>query len=205
MKITNKLKELNILPDIELVFNIQSNIKTEKCLEILIERHSALCVDIANKYMSRESNSNLREEIVRDKDYQIYQSALKFDSRKGAKFSTYLGNEVKWKCLNVFNKSIKRKFVSVESDNIQYFSLSQDKPQEESSDIFNLIINNTSKHPDSRVGKIFNLRYIVGKNNSVMPWKNISETLGMSIQGCINIHNSAIKNMKNKIRKEINE
>ncbi len=205
MKNTNKLKELNVMSDVDLVSYIQLNTKTEKCLEILIERHSALCVDIANKYMSSNSNSNLRDEIVREKDYQIYQAALKFNNSKGAKFSTYLGNEVKWKCLNVFNKSIKRKFVSVESDNIQYFSLSQDKPSEESSDIFNLIINDTKKHPDSRVGKIFNLRYIVGKNNSVMPWKNISEKIGMSIQGCINIHNSAINNMKKKIRKEINE
>lgn len=205
MKTTNKLKEFNNLSDIELVFNIQSNIKTEKCLDVLIERHSALCVDIANKYMSSESNSNLREDILRDKDYHIYQSALKFNKSKGAKFSTYLGNEVKWKCLNIFNKSIKRKFVSVDSDNIQYLSLPQDKPRRESNDIFELIINDTKKHPDSRVGKIFNLRYIVGKNNSVMPWKNISETIGMSIQGCINIHNSTIKNMKNKIRKEINE
>ena len=38
-----------------------------------------------------------------------------------------------------------------------------------------------------------------------MPWKNISEKLKMSIQGCINIHDAAIKKFGNKIRKEIKE
>ena len=38
-----------------------------------------------------------------------------------------------------------------------------------------------------------------------MPWKNISEDLEMSIQGCINLHNSALAQFKSKIRKEIQD
>ena len=197
--------DLNVYSDNELVFNIQKNIKTEKCLSVLIDRHSALCVDLINKFINRGSNITMMEEMIKEKDYQIYQSALKFNPNKGAKFSTYLGNEIKWKCLNCFNKSIKRDFVPVENESVQYFATVKDQDENEKEDIFSLIIDNAKSHPDSRVGKIFNLRYVVGKNNSVMPWKHISEKIGMSIQGCINIHNSAINNIKHKIRKEINE
>ena len=44
------------------------------------------------------------------------------------------------------------------------------------------------------------MRYITGERNRVMPWKKISEELNMSIQGCINIHNSAIEKFKIELK-----
>ena len=61
--------------------------------------------------------------------------------------------------------------------------------------IFNII----DHHPDERVQQIFHLRYIDPQYNKLTPWKKVSKELNMSIQGCINIHNSAIK----VIRKEL--
>ena len=55
------------------------------------------------------------------------------------------------------------------------------------------------KDPDLRVRKIFELRYLIGEDNKVMPWKKIAKKLDLSIQGCINIHNSFITKIKNKI------
>ena len=46
------------------------------------------------------------------------------------------------------------------------------------------------------------MRYIIGERNKVMPWKKISEELNMSIQGCINIHNSTIDKIKTEINKD---
>jgi len=182
--------------DEELINNIQNNKSTEKCLHILINRHSGICIEMINSYMSSGYNISLRQEMIDDKDYQIYESALKFDSSKGTKFSTYLGNEIKWKCLNMYNKNKKRQHIPVEEDLINYFSyLSKDEGEDVSED-FNEIINKAQSYSDRRIGRIFYLRYVVGKNNSVMPWKSISNELKMSIQGCINIHNSFIENFK---------
>lgn len=200
------MKDLKESSDIELVSNIKLNNNTEKSLKILIDRHSGLCVDIINNTMSSRCHTNLKLELINERDYSIYQAALKYDKNKGTKFSTHLGNEIKWKCLNAYNKSKRNKTIPVEGDLIDYFShCTKDIPVEKDDGIFNLIIQKASKHPDKRVGKIFHLRYVVGQNNSVMPWKNISKDIGMSIQGCINIHNLIIKNMKHRIRKEINE
>ena len=190
--------------DEQLTASIQGNKDTEKCLEVLINRHSGLCIDMINGYISQNYNETLRQELIKEKDYQIYHSALRFDPDRGSKFSTYLGNEIKWKCLNIYNKTKKRQTVPVEESLINYFSYGV-TPSEfsDKSEIFENIMDQAKTHPDKRVWIIFNLRYIEGKKNTVMPWKNISEHLKMSIQGCINIHDSALKQFTTKIRKEI--
>jgi len=195
----------NIMRDEDLATSIQKNKNSDVCLNILIERHSGLCVEMINSYMSRNYNETLRSEMIKEKDYDIYTSALKFNPTKGAKFTTYLGNEIKWKCLNLYNKNKKNPTLNIEDNLINYFNFIHNEPNNENTEVFNNIISKAEKHPDKRVGQIFKLRYVVGKKNSVMPWKYISKSLNMSIQGCINIHDSALENFRKKIRKEINE
>jgi len=55
-------------------------------------------------------------------------------------------------------------------------------------------------HKDERVKKIINLRYKIGEGNKTMPWKNISEKINVSIQGCINIHDRFIEEIKKEIQ-----
>jgi len=190
------MTDYNKIEDKELILNIKKNKSTDKCLNVLIDRHSGICIDMINSYMSSGYNSSLRQELIDDKDYQIYESALKFDPDKGTKFITYLGNEIKWKCLNMYNKSKKRLHLPVEENLINYFNYLSKEDDVDTSEKFNEIINKAQSYSDKRIGKIFYLRYVVGKNNSVMPWKNISSNLNMSIQGCINIHNAFIENFK---------
>jgi len=199
---TNNYYEMQ---DEDLVLNIQKGEFTEACLDVLIERHSGLCIDLINNYVSKHHNDSLRQELIQEKDYQIYNSALKYKSDKGSKFSTYLGNEIKWKCLNIYNSQKRKPSIPVEEHMINYFSYhSKDKnTNEEDKEIFSEVIKQASKHPDKRVGQIFHLRYIEGQKNNVMPWKHISKKLNMSIQGCINIHDSALEFFKYKINKEI--
>ena len=68
--------------------------------------------------------------------------------------------------------------------------------KEEAFSLFQTILN---KEKDLRIKKIIDLRYNVD-NNKLTPWRKISESLDMSIQGCINIHNRFI----NKVKKELN-
>jgi hypothetical protein len=193
--------------DEELVKDIQLGENTEECLEVLIDRHSGLCIDLINGYVSKNYNDSLRQELIKEKDYQIYNSALKYKPDKGTKFSTYLGNEIKWKCLNIHNSNRRRKTVPVEETVISYlnYSCKDSKKPDDYGEILNTIINHAQNHPDKRVGQIFQLRYIEGQKNGVMPWKTISKKIGMSIQGCINIHDNAISLFKNKMKKEINK
>jgi hypothetical protein len=63
-------------------------------------------------------------------------------------------------------------------------------------DVENLknIFKIVGKSNDTRVQKIFKMRYS-GKNK-LTPWKKIAKKLDLSIQGCINIHNKYLEEIK---------
>ena len=190
------------LNDIDLVNNIKEDIETENSLKLLIERHSGIYLDIVNSYMRSCPYPNLKTDIINDKDLTIYNSALKYNESRGAKFSTFLGNEAKWKCLNASNKN-KRigKFIEM---NESKFVQDEENPQipenkfkfeEEVLQSFNEELKN---QPDERIKEIFLMRY--SGNRKLTPWRKISEKMNLSIQGCINIHNAALENISKNIK-----
>jgi len=130
----------------------------------------------------------------------VYNAGLKYDHTKNTKFSTFLGNEAKWACLNQYNKNKKYLIADTDESRFMYENnmIEQDKPFVDEVTL-NKIFNIIEHHPDERVQQIFRLRYIDPQYNKLTPWKQVSKKLNMSIQGCINIHNSAIK----VIRKEL--
>jgi len=155
-----------------------------------------------NNYVPSNTIFTNKHELINDKEYNIYQAALKYDPTRGAKFSTYLGNETKWMCLNIYNKNKKNPEVSVED---LYTEISNDftKSEHEESirqELFNKIMEIIKNYPDERIMKIFTMRYIDGSKNKTMPWKSVSEEIDMSIQGCINIHDSTINKLKIKLK-----
>ena len=192
------------LSDNELVKNIQNSVDSEDSLKELVCRHSGIYLDMVHGYSSKNNPSSM-DEMIKEKEYEIYVSALNYNPNKGAKFSTYLGNQTKWKCLNKYNKSKREGLTPLEEQALDFFHSKLAPTQEGFSsrqEIFLKIMDYANSYPDARVGRIFHLRYVEGKNNNVMPWKNISRELGMSIQGCINIHNSIIKKIQKKFNKE---
>ena len=195
-----KSKPVNNLEDLQLVDNIKKDTKTEDCLQELIGRHTGIYLDIVNKY-TLNGNATNRLDLIDEKDYNIYQAALKYEGNRGTKFPTFLGNETKWICLNKFNKRKRDPQLSIddvkESDILQ---TKKEKVKKEDLEIFSEAIKLSKSHKDKRVEKIFEMRYITGEKNKVMPWKKISEELNMSIQGCINIHNSAVEKFKIELK-----
>ena len=170
------------------------------CLNELINRHSGIYVYMVDKYT--KSNTIDRDFILEEKDHTIYQSALNFDPDKNSKFSSFLANQTKFKCLNAINGS---KLTMLSSKNESFFdnlSYEQDPckiiGKIEAFDIFNQMLEEES---DKRVKKIIDIRYNTD-NTKLVPWKRASEKLGVSIQGCINIHNRFIKKVKKKLEQK---
>ena len=195
-----KSKPVNNLEDLQLVDNIKKDTKTEDCLQELIGRHTGIYIDIVNKYTLNGNTTN-RLDLIDEKDYNIYQAALKYEGDRGTKFPTFLGNETKWICLNKFNKRKKDPQLSI--DDVKESDIlhpKKEKIKKEDLEVFSEAIKLSKVHKDKRVEKIFEMRYITGEKNKVMPWKKISEELNMSIQGCINIHNSAIEKFKIELK-----
>ena len=192
--------------DLELVENLQNNEHTQDSLNLLVERHSGIYLDMVNSYASPNNPFIDYEELIQDKEYKIYNAAMKYDPDRGAKFSTYLGNETKWMCLNLYNRNKRRpafqnEFIEnmAEDNDLNEDTISESIKQ----DLFNKVLSVIKDHPDTRVEKIFEMRYIIGTKNKVMPWKKIGESMNLSIQGCINIHNSAIEHVQQELLQEL--
>jgi len=197
---------MNNLSDLEIINEIKEDKNVEENLQNLVERHSGIYLDMVNAYSSNGNPYIDRSELVKDKEYKIYLAALNFDESRGAKFSTYLGNETKWSCLNTYNKN-KRKPVF----NSEYIENMPENPNfnEENMaeslkrDMFDKVLSIIKHHPDKRVEKIFKMRYIIGTKNKVMAWKDIGNKMKLSIQGCINIHNSAVVHVQEELKGEL--
>ena len=93
--------------DTELTFNLKNDFEAEKSLQELVDRHSGIFLDIVNSYIPNNSPTCHKQDIINDLQYYIYNAGLKYDENRGAKFSTFLGNETKWLCLNQHHKNKK--------------------------------------------------------------------------------------------------
>ena len=175
----------------------------EEALEELISRHSGIYVDMLKKFGVKCLTQNQVQDIMADKDYVIYKAALEYDPSR-AKFSTHLANKAKWLCLTQKTKNKNNK-ISSNFEDIQYYHKDQGSNPAEScdtNDSFSRILNLIKKHKDKRLQTIFHERYFCGKRGKLKPWKEVAQKMNLSAQGCINIHDKAIKELSYKINNE---
>ena len=188
--------------DKQLTDNLKLDVDTEESLQELINRHSGIFLDIVTSYIPHNSTTGNREDLINDLEYYIYNAGLKYDHTRNTKFSTFLGNEAKWACLNQYNRN--KKYLNTDTDECRFLYentiMNQEQPFVDEK-ILSRIFNIIESHPDQRVKRIFKLRYVDPKHNKLTPWKKVSNELKMSIQGCINIHNSAIKVIRKELKK----
>ena len=174
--------------------------KDEGSIKELINRHSGIYVDMVNKYIP-ESNEGLnKEDILQDKDFCIYDAAIKYDECKNTKFSTFVGNLARWKCLNIYNKNIKFPQETLDSDqkiNLEPKNFYDEMSKIEEKENLNRVYKAIKNIEDPRVEKIFKMRY--KDNKKLTPWKKIAKKLDLSIQGCINIHNKHLNQIKKHV------
>ena len=113
------------------------------------------------------------------------------------------GNETKWLCLNSYNKA-KRKYCETKTPQELDFLDKLENCDIIDTNLLNEIYFIIEKHPDSRVSRIFKMRYKDGDNFKCLPWKYIGKAVGLSIQGCINIHDTVVDDFKEQTIKEGN-
>lgn len=186
--------------DLSLIEKVKKDADLDS-LNTLIERHSGIYLDMVNSVIPNNCDFLDKNDIIDDKNISIYKAIMNFDESKNTKFSTYLGNETRWKCLNLFNRGTKYKYLDINDFNDDK-NLCDDEMFSHicSKEILDKVYVLADNHKDDRVTKIINLRYKVGDGNKTMPWKSISEKVNISIQGCINIHDRFIEEIKKQLQ-----
>lgn len=171
----------------------------EDSLKMLCVRHAPLCYKIFKKYIPSFSVKNINfDEVYQEKDYVVYKSAKTFKQSKNVKFSTWLGNQIRYHCLNTINKK----------DNIIYMETKDigniiDKQYQENinsnklNELKDYITSLLEQLKDDRISKIFNMRYFETSSNQT--WTKIGKKMNMSTQNAINLHNKGVQILKNKL------
>lgn len=192
---------MEVLSDQDLINNIKTNNQTNESLQELIDRHSGIYIEIVNSFLRNCNNDSLKDDILKDKDLAIYDSAIKYNEEKGAKFSTFLGNEAKWACLNASNKNKKYLELNDSSFDLEDIKCENQEPADHfKQQVLSEFNEHIKNHPDKRIQKIFSMRY--SGNKKLTPWRKISKEMKLSIQGCINIHNAALNSISKIIRSQ---
>jgi DNA-directed RNA polymerase specialized sigma subunit len=194
--------------DLILVDKIKRNEDVESSLKELVEIHKPLFDTILNRKCSNSVPKYIIEDIKGNPDLLFYEAAIKYNFSKKMKFSTFLGQWIFWHCgKSITSSESKKKFHPIFYAHT-YINNQEDYPFSEkvdalkrSSDLKEIIDN----LKDERAKDILKLRYFSCKKNKLTPWKEISKKIGLSYQGCLNIHNTTIKNIRKRIKlNEIN-
>lgn len=205
-------ENLTEVSDLTLIENIQKDVNRNSALNQLIQRHSGIYFSIVNKFFPESrmgaAKLNIDRDLVFDsKDYVIYNSALSFDKNRGAKFSTHVGNQARYFCLSQINKA--KDYVPFEQKDFENI-FSDETPVHDKIDasLSSKVVEIIRGMPDERVYEIFRLRYLESKGERVTPWSQIykkiphskSNNKHLTIQGCINLHNKALKEIRKRIK-----
>jgi len=92
--------------DLYLINKVKNN-KDDDSIKELINRHSGIYIEMVNRYIPDSIEGINKDDIIQDKSFCIYDAAISFNEDKNTKFSTYVGNLARWKCLNIYNKKMK--------------------------------------------------------------------------------------------------
>tara|TARA_Y100000310_G_scaffold336387_1_gene420769 strand:- start:50 stop:652 length:603 start_codon:yes stop_codon:yes gene_type:complete len=171
----------------------------ERSLIELIGRHSGLCFKIITRYAKSFYANNIDiSEASTDKNLIIWNSAKSFSAEKNVKFSTWLANQVKYSCLNALNKKSKDRLIPMEDQILD--TLNETQREDENDTLFEFTDNILSQLKDKRIKKIFSMRY--SHNHKKPSWCVIADTMKVSTQTAINLHNRGIGVLRKKIESE---
>jgi RNA polymerase sigma factor (sigma-70 family) len=176
-----------------------SNILKKRCndsLKELLNRHGGMFFNIGKKY-SQSCNIDLND--LNDNKYWImFNAAKSFDPKKGSKFSTWLGNQIRFFCLNYKNKN--QKLIPTEDNHIEYFlnDISKKENSTNKKEIINNIIDLFDQISDPNTKNAIYYRYFYNKDR-ILNYSEIADILKVTPQTVLNWHNKFINFAKKKL------
>lgn len=165
-------------------------------LKKLVEKHSGMIFNIGKKYCA-SCNLDLNE-LNDNKYWIIFNAAKSFNPEKGSKFSTWLGNQVRFFCLNFKNKNSK--LVPIEDQHLEFFINELNKKNQISNqkELVNIIIDLFNDISDPNTKNAIYYRYFYNKER-ILNYSEIAEILNVTPQTVLNWHNKFIKFAKKKL------
>lgn len=102
-----------MISDIDLINRVKVE-NDSAALSELVHRHSGIYIKIVQKYANIERNAPYPSakidinELRDDKMLNLYQFAQTYDPTRGTKFSTFVGQQTRYLCLNILNDTPRK-------------------------------------------------------------------------------------------------
>jgi RNA polymerase sigma factor (sigma-70 family) len=188
------------LKDEALIKNV-INKQCNESLKELVNRHSGIIFNIGKKYCS---SCNLDINELNDNRYWIVFNAAKtFNNTKGSKFSTWLGNQVRFFCLNYKNKNSK--LIPIENEHLEFFinNFSKNDEKVNQKEVINTIIDLFNQISDPNTKNAIYYRYFHNKER-ILNYSEIADILKVTPQTVLNWHNKFVDFAKKKLTNKTN-
>ena len=186
------------ITDLTLILKIKET-NCEDSLKELIHRHSRLCYDIFYKYLPAiVASGTFPDDAIGEKDYLIYKSAISFNPAKDTKFSTWLGNQIRYNCLTKIKRS--KPHFALEEEEVKYV-LEENNTKVDFSETKDYVLNILEQLKDKRVRKVFEMRYF-SETPKCLTWDVIGKAMSLSSQTAINLHTRGKSILKRKMNKD---
>ena len=172
-----------------------------RSLEELVNKHSGIIFNIGKKYCS---SCNLYISELNDNRYWIVFNAAKtFNATKGSKFSTWLGNQVRFFCLNYKNKNSK--LIPIENEHLEFFinNFSKNDEKVNQKEVIHTIIDLFNQISDPNTKNAIYYRYFYNKER-ILNYSEIADILKVTPQTVLNWHNKFVDFAKKKLTNKTN-
>jgi hypothetical protein len=187
-------KRFSTTQDLELIKKVQE-LGDNDAMKTLLQNHSGVFEQCLKESLSNDYQV-FKNEIHEDKNFLMYKWAKNYDPSKNMKYPTWVGQNVKWMCMNIVNRS--RPWESLEEGS---FDCSYEQEIENIEQMALEELSNLAKsYPDERVLAIIEGRYFQTKPK---PWHKLSAELKTSQISLTNLHNKFIMWAKPKMKKYI--
>ena len=188
------------LKDAALIKNV-INKQCNESLKELVNRHSGIIFNIGKKYCS--SCSLDISELNDNRYWIVFNAAKTFNATKGSKFSTWLGNQVRFFCLNYMNKNSK--LIAIENEHLEFFinNFSKNDEKANQKEVINTIIDLFNQISDPNTKNAIYYRYFHNKER-ILNYSEIADILKVTPQTVLNWHNKFVDFAKKKLTNKPN-
>lgn len=182
--------------DLQLIDQVKQNQNSDSLME-LVERHTGIYINMVNRYTYVPKIE--RDDLLEHKMYNIYNYALKYDPDKNMKFSTWVGQNIKWQCQKLITENQDAGIMVSESELADFLEEEEDVGQAKHREIVDFINSEVDTAENQKFAEIYRMRH----TKPGCTWEQIAFKFGISKQAVRMLYLRNLKKIETKIHKEI--
>ncbi len=180
--------------DRELIEQIKTTPKDDLVVE-LVNRHTGIYIQIVDKYSNLSSGFINKQDLIDQRYTNIYAYALDYDPKRNMKFSSYVGQRIKWECQGLLHRcptkeDVEQQIIEAELDSDDNdHELQTDEQKEVAQELLRL----AQEAKNIKFADVIKHRFFGDK---ILSWRGIGKKMNLSHEGVRKIYLSGLKQIK---------